>query len=103
MQKQLQKSCCLIASLFLLLARYGRTLSHRPFVGRFLQPRTTKLCVPQVFWRKAFSTAVDVVRYSPDGRRLAAAGHDKVIDVFSVTSEGLRRWVAGTNLQLCSR
>jgi hypothetical protein len=45
----------------------------------------------QVWWHKGFASAVDVVRYSPDGRRLAAAGHDKVVEVYGITAAGLRR------------
>ncbi|WIA35025.1 hypothetical protein OEZ86_003516 [Tetradesmus obliquus] len=45
----------------------------------------------QVWWHQGFSSAVDVLRYSPDGSRLAAAGHDKVVEVYDITPDGLRR------------
>jgi WD40 repeat protein len=45
----------------------------------------------QVWWHHGFTAAVDVLRYSPDGRRLAAAGHDKVVEVYDITPSGLRR------------
>ncbi len=45
----------------------------------------------QVWWLKAFNTSVDVLRFSPDGCHLAAGGHDKLVEVYQVTGEGLRR------------
>jgi hypothetical protein len=53
----------------------------------------------QVWWHKGFSAAVDVVRYSPDGTRLAAAGHDQVVEVYDITAAGLRRYERMLTLQ----
>jgi hypothetical protein len=93
--------CCYMA--FHLMYRCGGTRASLLQLMRFPplhaedfeQLTTISLCccrlAVQVWWHQAFSTAVDVLRYSPDGSRLAAAGHDKVVEVYDITPGGLRR------------
>ena len=44
----------------------------------------------ELFWTRTFTSAVDVVRFSPDGRLLAAGSHDAAVDVFDVSRGGAR-------------
>ena len=44
----------------------------------------------ELFWTRTFTSAIDVVKFSPDGSLLAAGSHDAAVDIFDVSKGGTR-------------